>query len=370
MNTDMTFSPAENLVGEKLQGMDGESVWEVISKDSPKLDNSPGAFSVGYKVKDQHGREAYMKASDLGLLTVESADFAERMMMALQRHMAEKNMLDRCSGNNMDRIVVAFDHGHNVVTVDGKTEAIFFLVFEHAERGDLRVQVDKRTRLNFKWCITALHDLSVAIQQLHAGDISHNDIKPANMLVFSLDLQKLADLGCATSSVIQSPHDDIHLVGDTRYASPENLYCLSAVEQQDVCTFKNRRASDIYHLASMAHYLFTGTMLTPAVMQKLRPEHRPNADEGGWTGGYKDIIPYWRSALSETLVEFEQLIRVHSEAKDEIIRPILSLIRELGEPDISLRGHPADRVGSHDNYSLARYVSKLANIKNRVSSGK
>ena len=149
-------------------------------------------------------------------------------------------------------------------------------MFELAE-SDVRVHVDKRIQFDTAWTLGALHDLAVAIQQLHSGKVSHNDIKPENLLVFRDmnfrdRLQKLADLGCATSPLIVSIYDDALCAGDPRYAAPEALY-RSASSQ--VCTFEARRSMDIYHLGSMVYFLITGRMLTPEVVANRPTSIKP-----------------------------------------------------------------------------------------------
>ena len=114
----------------------------------------------------------------------------------------------------MDRIALAIDFGEAMIEHGGVKEPVFYIFFDLAEC-DVRVQVDKRTRFDIFWIVAALHDLAVAIQQLHQGKVTHNDIKPPNFLVFLRDMkfreriQKLADLGCATSPLMASIYGDL-----------------------------------------------------------------------------------------------------------------------------------------------------------------
>jgi serine/threonine protein kinase len=205
---------AEHLVGRELFGRNKKTKWTVIERIHRQRVEPEGIFfSIGYKVKSDDGREAFMKVTDLDLLTDENAGISERMTAALQHHNVEKKILEHCRGNNMDRIALAIDFGDTIILNDGVKEPIFYIVFDLAEC-DVRVQVDKRAQFDIIWIFGALHDLAVAIQQLHRGDVTHNDIKPENFLVFLRDLkfkerlQKLADLGCATSPLMASIYDD------------------------------------------------------------------------------------------------------------------------------------------------------------------
>ena len=178
----------------------------------------------------------------------------------------------------MDRIVSAIDFGEAMIEHAGVKEPVFYIFFDLAEC-DVRVQIDQRTRFDIFWVYGALHDLAVAIQQLHQGKVTHNDIKPPNFLVFMHDLnfkeriQRLADLGCATSPLMISIYDDEICAGDPRYAAPELMYA----KDTDVAlrTFEFRRGVDIYHLGCMIFFLVTGRMLTTEIIRHLPPEMRP-----------------------------------------------------------------------------------------------
>jgi serine/threonine protein kinase len=220
---------AEHLVGRDLFGRNKKK-WTVLERIFRRREEPEGIFfSVGYKVKSDEGREAFMKVTDLDLLTDANASVYERMSAAVRQHSIERKMLEHCRGNNMDRIALAIDFGDTLVLNNGVKEPIFYIIFDLAEC-DVRVQVDKRAQFDIVWILAALHDLAVAIQQLHRGNITHNDIKPSNFLVFLRDLkfkerlQKLADLGCATSPLMASIYDDAVCAGDPRYAAPEVMY--------------------------------------------------------------------------------------------------------------------------------------------------
>src|SRR6202035_3946077 len=145
----------------------------VLERISGDEDKSGMFHSIGYKVKSDDGREAFMKVTDLDLLTDSEFSVYERTKVAIQTHPVERQMLEHCRGNNMDRIVVAIDFGDTVITHSGGREPIFYLMFDLAE-GDVRVHVDKRSRFDRIWTLGALHDLAVAIQQLHKGSVVYH----------------------------------------------------------------------------------------------------------------------------------------------------------------------------------------------------
>jgi serine/threonine protein kinase len=322
---------------------------------------------VGYRVQDQNGRPAFMKISDLDLMTGEGTDLLERISGAALAHRFERQILDHCQGNNMDRVVTALDYGDRQVDLDGEKDVIFFLVFELAD-GDIRRQVSSNRRADFLWCLGALHHLSVAIQQLHGGGVSHNDIKPANFLVFTREMQKLADLGCATSSLVVGVHDQRHDVGDPTYAPPEVLYANSEHSRAGLCADTSRRAADLYQLGSVAWFMVTGRMVTPSLVDRLADVHKPPCIPGGWSGSSEGILPHWREVQSLALVEeFNPGLSAIAELSADTANRFREAVLQLIEPDPSLRGHPHNRLGAQNPLSVERYVTLFNNLRHSLA---
>lgn len=361
---------AQYLEGRQLKGR-SRTLWTVGERLSSDQEDSGMFHSVGYKVRSDDGRDAFMKVTDLDLLTDSECSPFERTQAAIQAHTVERQMLEHCKGNNMDRIVVAVDYGDAIIKHDEGKEPIFYLMFELAEC-DVRVQVDRKLQFDQAWTLGALHDLAVAIQQLHKGRVNHNDIKPENFLVFRdmtfrERLQKLADLGCATSPLIASIYDDAVCIGDPRYAAPEVLYGGTLPEQS--CSFEARRAVDIYHLGSMIFFLITGRMLTPEVILRLAPEHRPATDDDDLSFELSEILPYWREALGRALEQFiEKLPRNSKGQLNQIGEGLLAALQQLVEPDPGLRGHPENRRSSGDQYAVQQYISLFDALRRRSAS--
>lgn len=352
---------AENLLGRKLPGIRVAGDWIVVERiDRPKK-GADGCFSIGYKVRHENGREAFLKASDLGLLTEQTASLFERTVIAVEAQKFERSILEHCRGNNMDRIVLAIDYGDQLIEQDGIKELLFYLIFELA-KCDARVQINKFKHFDLTWSVTALHNLATAIKQLHTGEISHNDIKPSNFLIFEI-LQKLSDLGSAISPLFPAIHDKRICAGDPRYAAPEFLYQRSTSSSTPQ-SFQSRRASDLYLLGSMAHFFVTGVMITPTVVSHLNSVHRPRRVGGGWTGEFVGVLPYWRAAYSVVLEEFENALPTNDAAElTPAARAFLDSVTQLCEPDPVYRGHPLERRGHRDPLSVERYISLFDRLR-------
>ena len=107
---------------------------------------------------------------------------------------------------------------------------------------------------------------------------------------------------------------------------------------------------DAYLLGSMISSLFTTVAMTPLVMTGLDKRfhwHR-------WHGSYDEVLPYIRAAFSEAVVY------VADEFPLEFKIELTETLKQLCDPDPSLRGHPRDRgMRSSNPYSLQRYVSQF-----------
>jgi serine/threonine protein kinase len=360
------MSAAQNLVGKVLRGARGGAEWQVLEKVNLRPGVTPGAFSVGYVAESNSGQKAFLKASDLGMFTRDGESFLEGLQRAVNAHAFERQILDHCHGNNMDRVVTALDYGDTEVFYHGTRDTVFFLVFEKAD-GDLRKHVESEQAADLLWCATALHNFFIAVAQLHGALIAHNDIKPGNALVFDKDLQKLGDLGRATSTLIPAPHDAFQCAGDSRFAPPEQLYPID-LNCSHLPMETRRFAGDLYNLGSITHYMITARMITPEIISGLRPEFRPRNMAGGSHDSYQAALPYWRTVFDSILAEARGAASV--EFGDGVAREIdflLSIICELCEPDPLRRGHPANRTGAQNPFGLERYISGLARTKERLA---
>ena len=360
------MSAAENLLGRVLHGARRGNQWRVTEKLSLEAGLSPGHFSVGYIVEDENRNQAFMKASDLGMFTRDGADFLTGLQRAVGAHAFERQILDHCHGNRMDRVVTALDYGDIDIVHHGTRDHVFFLVFEKAQ-GDLRGHVEKTKSASLLWSVTALHNFFVAVSQLHSALVAHNDIKPANALVFDDSTQKIADLGRATSSIIPAAHDSMLCAGDKRFAPPEQLYPRD-LNCTELPMSVRREAGDLYNLGSIAHYIVTSRMVTPEIVPMLRPELRPRNLAGGSKESYQAALPYWRDAFDQLVARMKGTIaNDFGPGVEEETSLLVEIVSNLCEPDPLLRGHPRNRSLTQNRYGLERYITSLDHTKRRLA---
>jgi serine/threonine protein kinase len=202
---------ASNLVGKTVNGW---FVEEKISKDG----GTGGVFSSGYVVRDKNGQRAFMKAINIGYAVkmwtgVSRTDLINQITADFKY---ERDILNFCGKSKMDRIVRAIDSGE----YDEPSDPYFvpYLVFEFSEEGDIR-RHKRMIDPDLIWRLRIFHGICVGVKQLHSHHIAHQDLKPSNVLVFSSDVSKIADLGRCTLK--GSKVDDPAHCGDLDYTPIE-----------------------------------------------------------------------------------------------------------------------------------------------------
>jgi len=257
----------------------------------------------------------------------------------------------------MDRIVIAIDYGNVEIIENNVSYTVLFLIFEYAEGGDLRRHVNQDTSLELVSILTVLHNLANGIKQLHAGQICHNDIKPGNFLIFDEVKQKLGDLGRATTPLFGAEHDSLICAGDPQYAPPEQLYGAGGADF-GLSDIQARQLGDLYSLGSIAHFLLCKRMITPELLQRLKPIFWPAAFGGGWTGDYEGALPYVRMGWGGVVADLKAG-RAPDDPSAEVIAALIECVVQLGDPDPRLRGRPGSKASGA--------VTRRANVTYYIS---
>lgn len=323
------LTPAERLVGKKL--LNG---WTVVDYVNKKPGATGSNFSVGYQVRDEHGREAFLKALDFSG-AMGSSDPTRKLEEMTATFNFERDLLIKCKSGSLDRVVRALEDGS--IEIDGMP--VPYLIFELADC-DMRAHMDLSAKLDLAWMLRILHHVTVGLSQLHGLRIAHQDLKPSNVLIFNGLIGKLADLGRSAHPDHQPPHAEFVIPGGFPYAPPELRYGYAHPD------FKTRRfGSDLFLLGNIILFSFTRLTMSAVLLAHITPEQMPPK----WKGTYQDVLPYLQNAFNDALDSIENHIPV--EVRDDI----LTMLRQLCEPDLSKRGHPLNR----NNFSLERYITKL-----------
>lgn len=338
---DPTPTPAESMEGIVLDGG-----WTVTGRRPSAPDATGGTFSVCWHVQ-RDGEVAFMKAIDIRrALRQRPGDAMQALERVARDYNHELNLLKACAGRGMNRVVRALDHGEHQIDPTDELSKVFYLIFEIAD-DDLRGAHSASTDLQIARIFSALHDVAVGINQLHSAEITHQDLKPSNVLVYSdvQEIARLADLGRASVPTAAMPHDELPFAGAIGHAPPEGLYGSAAPD------WAGRRACDLYHLGSILLFLFTGISATAAWVDELDLALIPKSIGGPFRGSYEAAMPFVRNALQDACEQFPDL------GDPRLTQVTLQCFRELCDPDPALRGHPRARQGHYDRLSTERYIA-------------
>lgn len=338
--------PAQQLTGLLL-----DSDWLVTAIIPPKLGGSGGNFSFGYLVENTHdGRQGFLKALDFSK-ALRSNDPAQALEQMTGAFNYERRLLELARRRRMSKVASSIESGSVVVDPSSPIGRVQYLIFDRAD-DDVR-GYQAKVAFDVAWILRCLHQITVGVNQLNKAGIAHQDIKPSNILVFRRG-SKIADLGRAVLKEGGTPYDVLLIAGDPAYAPLELIYGYRAADWS-----KHRIGCDLYQLGSMFVFLTTGLSINALMATQLPRTLHPMA----WAGTFDDALPYLFDAFSRVITEFR--LRLPEEIRDELS----DIVIQLCNPNPIERGHPSNKKGLSDPYSLERYVSKLDHMARKAEHG-
>ncbi len=345
----MKDNAAHNLLGLTLS-----TGWQVTKKIE-KTDNQTGSFfSVCYLV-EKDGETCFLKAFDFAkFLTLSQSgggSVVDAMNDMTTAYRYERDLSEHCRNKHVDKVAFVKQAGEETV-VGFTIPVVPYLIFDLA-KGDVRKVLNLSSDLDYAWRFKSLHDIAIGIKQLHAIEVTHQDLKPSNILVFNnkdfSGESKLGDLGRSICRDIDGPYNKMVFTGDITYAPPEIMY-----NYYERDWLKRVFATDCYLLGSLICFYFTGISMT-ALLRK----HIPDAfGWEKWRGTFEEIVPYLENAFSQALDEFEINI-----TRDDLKQDLREMITYLCNPFPEKRGHPINVAQSGNNYNMERFISKLYLLK-------
>lgn len=336
-------TPAELLTGHVING------WLVQERTSIFPGQSGGTFSKGYFVT-KDGKKAFLKAMDLhdalkkGLKAVEKTT---------RQYNFERELQCLCRDKRLSNIVKLLDDGEYLVGhappgVDEAFNKVYYMIFERAEGGDIRREISFDGHKTNSWKAFVLHQIAVALTQLHKNDIAHQDLKPSNVLSFKEEKKyKLTDLGRSFSKNHRAPTDSVSFPGDWNYAPPEYFYGYTPNNLHD-----QRYGSDAYLLGSMLSFLFSGYGALSLTICHLPQQYRHET----WNGNFDDVLLFLIDAHTKAANTLRSYLPIKH--REEMALNYF----QLCHPDPQVRGHPATRLQAGKLLGLDRYVSRFNHI--------
>jgi eukaryotic-like serine/threonine-protein kinase len=300
----------------------GWKVTKIITKPSY---GSGGFFSVCYHVSNGN-QNAFLKALNFAAFfsMMQTNDITAVIQEQTRAYEYEKNVLNRCRNRRLSKVATIIDEGQ--ISIPGFViSQVPYLIFEMAE-GDLRSQLHNfSSSLEDSWKLRSLHNIAIGLQQLHSVKISHQDLKPSNVLVFDGgNVSKVGDLGRALCQDIQAPHDNGgSFTGDSAYAPPEVYYGFFEPDWQ-----RRTQQIDLYMFGSLAAFYFSGVTLTALIFSKLDPRfHFQN-----WRGSFKEAKAYLVDAYYQAIEVLE------TDMSGRFTSEVLSLVKDCSHANPEMRG--------------------------------
>lgn len=346
----------DDSAANSLEGRILKTGWKVIKKIT-KEDNATGAyFSICYRV-EKDGQICFLKAFNFTpflQLSEQSDPELNRNMTdilgdMIKAYQYERDLSEHCKTGHVTKVAFVIDSGEESIP-DFSIGLVPYLIFELAD-GDVRKNLTYSNNLDFVWKLKSLHDIAVGIKQLHGVNISHQDLKPSNILLFNRE-SKIGDLGRSMCKDIDSIYNKMEYSGDFSYAPPEIMYGYYEKDWE-----KRVYATDCYLLGSMIVFYFAGIS-----MSALLSKHIP--DEFKWEkykGAFDEVQPYLIEAYNKALIEFGNSIDI-----DDFKEDLQSIVEYLCFPLPERRGHPKNIFNKGNNFCLDRFISKLDILRKKA----
>lgn len=350
-STTMNTNAAENLAGRTLG-----TGWHVDGLVKRPEGATGGFFSVCYSVK-KGAQSGFLKAYsfdrffNLANSQGQTRSVVDVLSDMLQSYRYERDLSELCRQNHVTKVAFVKESGEEQVTGFPIT-VVPYLIFDSAD-GDVRSHLAFSSQLDEAWKLGSLHSVAVGLEQLHRIDVSHQDLKPSNILIFDGE-SKIGDLGRSTCLSIKSALADMPFAGDHSYAPPEVLYGVGNPDWR-----RRSFACDSYLLGSLIMFYFSGLTAT-ALLRKNMP------DSVSWEqhrGSYDDVRAYVDDAFARAMDEFSGC--VVSPGLGVELRRILTC---LCNPDPACRSYP-QAVNRSTQFSLERVVTRLNLLHRKARFG-
>lgn len=342
-----------DIAAHSLLGRTLSRGWNVVKKVEKEPGSTGGFFSVCYMV-ERHNEIAFLKALNFNAFfqLFPGKGIVKILQEQTNAFEFEKNLLLKCKNHNLTKVSMILDEGEELL--EGfAIPNVPYLIFEVAE-GDIRSNIKFTNNLDLVWKTKSLHDIAVGLEQLNKLEISHQDLKPSNVLLYNdSSVSKIGDLGRSLCSTIPAPHDDgFSFTGQINYSPPEYLY--NYIEPD---WLKRVRLTDMYLFGSLITYYFIGINMTALLFKHLDPRFR-------WTvfkDGFEPAKDYLLHAFSKSIADIRTTLGSKDFADD-----LIEIIEYCSNPIPEKRGHRKNITESGNKYSYKRIISKLDLIRTRA----
>ncbi|WP_423918985.1 protein kinase domain-containing protein [Candidatus Poriferisodalis sp.] len=339
----------------RLEGFDLAGGWHVDELIQQPASATGGEFSATYRASNNdqsgsnYGQKGFLKALDYSS-ALSSSDRADALRDLTMAYTHERDLIALCAERRMRHVVRGITSGQCTVPDSGELGHVDYLILEIA-RSDVRNVMDQMTNRDLVWVFETLHNVANGLRQLHGENITHQDLKPSNILDFGTR-RKIADLGRAHCPSSVSPNDDLVIPGDRVYAPPEQLYTYTHPDE----AFR-RRAADLYQLGNLMLYLLTGMSLNATIYSHMAENHQPTH----FGGSYFDVLPMLEVGFVRAQLNLESVLLC------TLVDKTVSIFTQLAQPDIRRRGILRRPNETRMCVEVEHYVSVFDRLKSDAS---
>ena len=354
---DMSIFASNELLGSEING------WKVIKKiPKPNRINNEtgGTFSTCYIVIKE-GVRAFMKTLDYEYVMTKSLPPGLTRSQVIEQAAAEfnyeKELSEYCKGKHLKNVVYYIESGETQIA-GYLFPDVSFIIYEEME-GDIKkvfdfsakiVLVARMQALSDK--IKSLHSVAVGLDELHMNGISHQDIKPSNILYHKGD-SKICDLGrsLCVNGKVACPYE-LHFNGDWNYAAPECFFQYTGITGTEMLY-----QIDNYMLGGLICFYITGVTFNTLMDFHLPDSLKFSNIFRSYKIGvfdFQTVLPDILNAYQEALSDFSKEVSIR-DVRDGLV----DIVSYLCFPDPLRRGHEKALRTSEANYNLKRTMTQL-----------
>ena len=322
-----------------LEGKTLDGKWYVTKKLTKS--GTGGNFSVCY-LAEYEGKEYFLKALDFSSIA-NSDNFINEMSQKLNEFKYERDLSNYCKNQHVNKVVVIVGYGEENMSnyIVGN---VAYLVFEKADC-DVRKFMSISKTTDVAWCFKSLKDIAIGLRDLHKIGVSHQDLKPSNVLVFNKE-SKISDLGRSMCENLSGPYNSWLYSGDQTYAPLEFFYRYNWTEDWHLRNYM----TDCFLLGNLITFYLTGSTIT-ALMAKYLPRHiHPTIYKGSFKAIESNLLDAYQNVMSDLENSLPDVVD-----KDRVRR----MVEGLCYPIPNKRGHPKAVNSRESNYDLQRYITEL-----------
>jgi serine/threonine protein kinase len=329
---------ADNLLGRTLT-----SGWKVIEKIQRCDDVTGGFYSIGYRVT-KNDEICFLKALEFIKYYEKNPGKRVSKIIAIMQSASkyEKVLSDYCRSENVSKLIHVKEAGEENIA-GYVVSTVPYLIFDLAD-GDARMVLRSPDKYSFAWRLKSLRDITIGLEQLHSIEISHQDLKPSNILILNGE-SRIGDLGRSVCRNISGPFDKEPFTGDFIYAPPEILYRFYMKDW-------NQRvfATDNYLLGSMVVFYIKGIGMNEMMNKYLHEEFQWRK----WKGSFDEVKFHLLRAFNSALDEFENSI-----SEEYFKKELRWIVEKLCHPFPEERGSLHNISFKNNPYNLEIFASRF-----------